>query len=173
MALFSFFRAVMTFGLIAGAMLAVPLAGGQAADTSGAKKPAAAGTDQSFALGQEALKGGDIPAAHDYFAKAAQADPKSADHWNMLAYTERRLGQLDDALAHYAKALELDPKHTGALEYLGEAYLLVGNLPQAVEVYNKLAALCPGGCNESRQLMKSIEQFKAGSQQSSLSTDTW
>jgi Tfp pilus assembly protein PilF len=41
----------------------------------------------------------------------------------MLAFTQRKLGDLDAAFANYAKALELRPDFPQAREYLAEAHL--------------------------------------------------
>lgn len=91
--------------------------------------------------------------------KAIDKDPKKADAWNYLGYSQRKTGQLDAALKSYTSALELDPKHKGAHEYLGELYLMTDNLPKAEELLKKLAALC-NGCDERKELEKAVAAYK-------------
>ena len=45
------------------------------------------------------------------------------DILNMLAYTQRKTGELDRAIDNYKRALDLRPDFPQAREYLGEAYL--------------------------------------------------
>jgi tetratricopeptide (TPR) repeat protein len=61
--------------------------------------------------------------ARKIFEQLAVESPKSADVLNMLAYTQRKTGAVDEALANYRRALELRPKFPQAREYLAEAYL--------------------------------------------------
>lgn len=164
---------VVLAAALIGAVLAWPFMQADAASTS-SSPPAASGPADAYKAGQELVKNGDFKAALPQFEKAVQLDPTNADSFNMLAYTQRRLGQLDAAFENYAKALALDPDHKGAHEYVGEAYLMVGNLEKAEEHLTALQKICPGGCNESRELLKSVERYKEnGGKQASLDSLTW
>jgi Flp pilus assembly protein TadD len=61
--------------------------------------------------------------ARQIFEDLAAKQPKNPDVINMLAYTQRKTGDLDQALDNYHAALKLKPKFPQAREYLGEAYL--------------------------------------------------
>ena len=98
------------------------------------------------------------------FSEAAQLDPESADALNMLAYSQRHLGDLETAIENYGKALELDPQHEGAREYLGEALLLAGDLDGAKRQLKALEGICPQGCEALEELREAIGQHEAGNQ---------
>ena len=53
--------------------------------------------------------------AVDSFNKVVAQDPKNADAYNYLGYSNRWLGRYDAAFAAYDRALALDPNHKGAL----------------------------------------------------------
>jgi len=55
--------------------------------------------------------------------QASELKPNDPDILNMLAYTQRNSGQLEQAIANYHQALQLRPKFPEAREYLGEAYV--------------------------------------------------
>ena len=85
--------------------------------------------------------------AHDAYAAAlakftesTSLDPTLHEAWNYVGYTNRKLGNYDDALAAYDKALSIKPGYPDALEYRGEAYLGVGRIPDAQQAYLDLYA---------------------------------
>jgi Flp pilus assembly protein TadD len=137
------------------------------------KKSEGAGPAEAYKEGQALVKDGKFKDAIPLFEKAAKLDPQNADAYNMLAYSQRRSGQLDAAFENYEKALALDPDHKGAHEYIGEAYLMSGNLEQAEAHLDKLKELCPKGCNESRMLLKSVQRYKETGKAAALDAATW
>jgi tetratricopeptide (TPR) repeat protein len=112
--------AVGLVGLAAAAQL-------QAAGSEKKDKPAApaaaTGTPDPYALGMESVKEGDFTNARTFFEQAVRAKKDDPDALNMLAYTQRKTGRLQEAFANYARALELRPNFPQAREYLGEAHL--------------------------------------------------
>ena len=92
--------------------------------------------------------------------KIVAKDPSNADAFNLLGFSNRKLGYMDKALGLYLKALKLNPNHVGANEYLGELYLETNNLPKAQEQLAVLTKVC-GDCKESADLAKLIADFKA------------
>jgi tetratricopeptide (TPR) repeat protein len=74
------------------------------------------------------------------FTEATGLDPTLHEAWNYVGYTNRRLGNYDDALAAYDKALSIKPGYPDALEYRGEAYLGLGRIPDAQQAYLDLYA---------------------------------
>lgn len=120
--------------------------------------PAAEGPD--YTAGKQALAASDWKAAAAALRKAVQNEPGNANAHNLLAYSYRKLGNLDMAFRHYNEALRLDPKHLGAHEYIGEAYLMVGNLAKADEHLAALDRLCFFSCEEYRNLKQAVAEYK-------------
>ncbi len=79
---------------------------------------------------------------------------------NLLGYTHRKSGKLDQALVYYDKALKANPNHLGALEYQGEAFLMKRELEQAKGNLARLKTLCGGKCEEYEDLNKAIQRYK-------------
>ena len=93
-----------------------------------------------------------------------QADEKqSADWHNLMGYSLRKKTppNLMEAEKHYQSALIKEPKHRGALEYYGELLLLKNDLAGAETMLSRLDKACTFGCEEYRDLKKSIAQFKS------------
>jgi bacterioferritin len=61
--------------------------------------------------------------ARKIFEQLELQQPKNPEVLNMLAFTQRKTGDIDEALENYGKALKIKPKFPQAREYLGEAYL--------------------------------------------------
>ncbi|MBI3549311.1 MAG: tetratricopeptide repeat protein [Elusimicrobia bacterium] len=86
-------------------------------------KAGAAKAGDPYAKGLAAAKAGEYEKALPLFEQANAASKDNPDVLNMLAFTQRKLGRLDDAFANYRRALDLRPKFPEAREYLGEAHL--------------------------------------------------
>ncbi|HYW56694.1 MAG TPA: tetratricopeptide repeat protein [Polaromonas sp.] len=112
-----------------------------------------------FAAGKKALAEKNWAGAASSFNKVVAKNPKNADAYNLLGYSNRWLGKYDEAFAAYDKALALDPKHKGALEYSGIAYLKTGQKAQADAQLAKLQAIC-ATCEETKDLAKAVADFK-------------
>jgi tetratricopeptide (TPR) repeat protein len=69
------------------------------------------------------------------FKQATEVDPKLAEAWNYLGYTNRHVGNYDVALAAYQTALTLKPGYPDALEYRGEAFLGLNRVTDAQQAY--------------------------------------
>jgi Flp pilus assembly protein TadD len=93
------------------------------------------------------------------FNKVVAKNPKNADAYNYLGYSNRWMGKYDEAFAAYGKALALDPNHKGALEYSGIAYLKTNQKAQADAQLAKLQAIC-ATCEETRDLAKAVAEYK-------------
>lgn len=85
--------------------------------------PQGAVEPSSYHQGLAVFVRGDLEEALKLFEKAQQEEPKNPDVYNMLAFTQRKTGKLDEAFVNYKKALELKPDFPQAREYLGEAHL--------------------------------------------------
>jgi Flp pilus assembly protein TadD len=79
--------------------------------------------DKLFKLGRAAVEANDYAHALEIFEKAHEAAPENPDVLNMLAYSQRKNGHLDQAIETYHAALKLRPDFPEAREYLGEAYV--------------------------------------------------
>ncbi len=76
-----------------------------------------------FDAGVAAAKAEEYKKAYKFFKKANRKDRNNPDILNMLAYTQRKLGRLEDAFKNYGKALNQRPRFPEAREYLGEAHI--------------------------------------------------
>ena len=110
----------------------------------------------------KAVKAGDFTRALGLLQKVVKKNPRNANAWNFVGFSQRNLGRFDDALAAYRKALAIDPRHRGANEYLGELYLKTGDLEKAKERLKKLDELCTFGCEEFDDLKAAITAYEAG-----------
>jgi len=93
-----------------------------------------------------------------------QSDEKASADWhNLMGYSLRKMAppDLPGAEKHYQMALDKDPKHRGALEYYGELMLMKNDLPGAQALLQRLEKACFFGCEELRDLRKSVADFKA------------
>ena len=153
-------RTAMTGALVA-AMLAFG-GGGAGAFTGGDPKP-----DTPLDKAAKAVKAGDYAGAIPILTGVVATDPRSADAYNYLGYSHRKLGEVDEAKAYYLKALEIDPEHKGANEYLGELYLELGDVAAAEERLAVLDDACGFfGCEEFDELEEKIEAFRKSHPQS-------
>lgn len=129
-----------------------------AADTPSA--PASA-TSSSLAQARQAIEAKN----YDLAVKVLnQSDAKSSADWhNLMGYSLRKKTppDLPAAEKNYQMALEKDPKHRGALEYYGELLLFKNDLAGAEALLQRLEKACYFGCEELRDLKKSVADFKA------------
>jgi Flp pilus assembly protein TadD len=148
--------------LSAACLIALVGLSGPLALAASTESPVPAGTpiDPNYAAGKQALAAGDWKAAAEAFGKAVETEPGNANAQNLLAYSYRKLGNLDLAFRHYNEALRLEPDHRGAHEYIGEAYLMAGNLAKAEEHLKVLDRLCLFGCEEYSLLKKAVAEYK-------------
>lgn len=84
---------------------------------------------------------------------------QSADIFNLMGYSLRKSGDLAQAGTYYEAALQRDAYHLGALEYQGELFLELGQVDAAMANLGRLAALCPQGCEERRELETEIQKL--------------
>jgi len=145
--------AVVSFALLCGA---APIF---AADTPEPAPKAAAADKLAGARKQIAAK--QWPAAIDELKKVN--DTGSADWNNLMGYSLRKAKTPDLAGSEkfYNDALRIDPKHKGTLEYSGELALMKGDLPTAEQRLASLNKVCGAGCDETVELKKAIERYKA------------
>lgn len=144
------------------ALFAAPLLLATAAQAAGTLSPAASvDAAAPYEEGMAAAEQEDWAQAVLLFSEAVKADPDSADAYNMLAYSQRHMGDLETAIRNYGMALDLDPRHEGAREYLGEALLLSGDLEGARAQLQALQEICPQGCEALEELREAIQAREA------------
>ena len=66
--------------------------------------------DRRYAFGRELASRGDLVAAADLFAQAAEAEPAFAAAWFALGETAAKLGDREAAVAAFGRVLALDPQ---------------------------------------------------------------
>lgn len=142
-------------------LLAAGMAAMLAAPT--ASYAASSGSDMSVSIGdvKRYVDRGDysraIRKAKDYLG----SNPRSADAYNYIGYSQRQLGKYDEARAAYDRALKIDANHIGAHEYYGELEIKLGNMAEAEKHLAELTRIC-GSCSEQKELSTKLAQAKAG-----------
>jgi Flp pilus assembly protein TadD len=112
-----------------------------------------------FAVGKKAIDSKNWAQAASSFSKVVAQNPKNADAYNYLGYSNRWLGKYPEAFTAYDKALALNPKHKGALEYSGIAYLKTNQKDKADAQLARLKAIC-ANCEETNDLAKAVADYK-------------
>lgn len=142
--------------LAASAAPAAPSGGSSRTTPPTTPVPADQPAPSLFDQGMELVRNERFEDARKLFATLVEKDPKDADGLNMLAYTQRKTGDLDAALANYHRALELRPKFPQAREYLGEAYLQL-----ALRELDTLRKYGDDGKDEAKQLIAAVHAAAA------------
>jgi predicted Zn-dependent protease len=89
-----------------------------------------------------------------------QKSPSNPDVLNLIGFSLRKTGKMDEALDYYTRALALNPQHRGANEYLGELYLEMKQPEKARERLAVLGQIC-GDCEEFEDLSAQIDRYAA------------
>lgn len=131
-----------------------------AGSSSGSQTPYGASTDD-YQRAVRAVEAEDFRQAVSLLQNVVRRDPRNADAWNYLGFSERKLRNFDKSLAAYQKALDINPRHLGANEYLGELYLETGKADQARQQLQRLKELCPNGCEAYNDLEQAIKAHEA------------
>jgi len=148
--------------LVMAGMLALALVGQVAYAAETETTPVANAVNRDYAAGKKAVDRKEWASAVASFRKVVAAEPENADGYNMLGFSLRWMGQMDEAFAAYDRALKLNPKHRGALEYSGIAYLKAGEPAKANEQLGRLENLGAKSSEEYRDLAKAISDYNAG-----------
>lgn len=143
--------AIALFSLIAAPVMAAGTSDGSSAD---------AVTTSAYDEAKAMVDEGNFAAALPKLLALTRADAANADAWNLLGYTYRKLGQLEESSAAYLKVLSINPDHLGALEYQGELFIAQGKIDRAEANLGRLKALC-GTCEEAGDLEKAIKAARA------------
>ena len=109
------------------------------------------------------LKEEDYKNALKTLKKYTKSKKKDADGWTLLAFTNRKLKNYNEAESLYIKALNLDPESKIAIEYQGELFVELGRMEEANANLAKLRELCPNSCKELEMLNEYISGNKAKS----------
>lgn len=108
-----------------------------------------------FTEAKAAVEAGRYPEALKLLAKVVKAEPKNADAWNLMGFSNRKMNRLGEAARYYDIALRLDPKHIGALEYQGELFVETGDYDRARQNLKLIGAIC-GQCQEAIDLQAAL-----------------
>ena len=113
-----------------------------------------------YVLAREALDVKNPDLAIQVLTQATEKD--SADWHNLMGFSLRSKtpAQWLSAEEHYKAALVINPMHLGALEYYGELLLMKKDVVGAEAMLQRLESACPQGCEELRDLQKSLVNFK-------------
>ncbi|HUL64330.1 MAG TPA: tetratricopeptide repeat protein [Burkholderiaceae bacterium] len=150
--------------LVMTGMLALSLLGPVAYAAESESTPSVNSINRDYAAGKQAVDKKDWATAVASFRKVVVAQPNNADGYNMLGYSLRWMGKMDEAFAAYDRALQIDPKHKGALEYSGIAYLKANDPAKANAQLAKLETIAGKNSEEYRDLAKAISEYNASKQ---------
>ena len=114
--------AVLTFTALAPAA-STGGGGDRTEDAGAAEQRGPDEADQLYQRGLELAKEQKFEEALARFEQANKKRKKDPEILNMLAFCQRKTGDLEKAFENYAKALEIRPKFPQAREYLAEAHL--------------------------------------------------
>ena len=89
-----------------------------------------------------------------FLLKANKEKPSEANTLNYLGYTNRKLGNFENAEIYYLLGLEVEPNHIGINEYLGELYVNTNRIDKAKE---RLKVLENCNCEEFEELSNAIK----------------
>jgi len=115
----------------------------------------------SFRKAKKAIADERYEEAYELLSREVKVDADNADIHNLLGYSARKMGRLEESEAHYFKALSLNPKHKGALEYMGELYLTLNRPDDARKLLEQLEKICWLGCDEEDDLREAIARWEA------------
>ena len=104
--------------------------------------------NEDYRTGMELAYDGNYKAAIIYLKKSIRDDPNNPDAFNMLGFSNRKLGNNDEAFSYYNKALDLNPEHLGTHEYIGRLYLNLDQPEESKKHFRILKALCYFDCEE-------------------------
>ena len=141
--------------------LALPVAVALAAGSSSTPTTGSAPADGEYKMAQASIAQADYSTAMTHLQNVLASTPDNADALNLMGFSERKMGKLDQSLEYYNKALALNPNHLGANEYLGELYLDMKDVKKAQERLAVLKNACGGTCTEYTELKDKIEKFKS------------
>lgn len=129
--------------------------------------------DTQYSSGVNKAKQKDYQGALDLLNQVVVRDPKNANAWNYIGFSDRMLGRYDESLAAYEKALAIEPDHIGANEYLGELYVQTGHPEKARQQLAVLDRLCGENCDEYKELKGAIGGNQVGLLDGAGSTTRW
>jgi tetratricopeptide (TPR) repeat protein len=115
---------------------------------------------KSMDSARKALDDGDYATAIGHLKQALDDDSQSANALNLMGYSLRKSGKLDQAFDFYQKALDIEPEHLGANEYLGELYLQRDELDKAEQRLALLDEACFLPCEEYTELKEAIAEYR-------------
>ena len=160
---------IVTFALAVGIIIVPSISLGAGAETSSAPNTSAKSDSSRYGKSsqgrfQEAknlINQQRFSNAYTALSSLPMKSKDEADRQNLLGFSARKYGKLDEAATHYDRALEINPKHRGALEYQGELFLMLGQIEKARNNLKLLKAECWLGCAEVSKLEKAIEEFES------------
>ena len=143
---------LLSLGLVLGA--------GRAVLADSDPDPVGSPADPDYAQAAQLVKQEAFQPAMALLNKVIARDPENANAFNLLGYSSRKLGLLEEALGLYKKALAIAPKHLGANEYIGEAYLALKRPDQARKHLAVLDKECWLPCEEFSDLKAAIDAYE-------------
>ncbi len=112
--------------------------------------------DLAYVDAVEQINRGDYQQALALLSESAKQFGPHPDILTYQGFSNRKLGNLEQAFHFYQQALAIAPEHRGANEYLGEYYVEIGDLASAKKQLDVLQRICHFGCEEEEELSRWI-----------------
>ena len=148
---------LVALGIVTGTLFTIGFA--LAVPSSPRQEPSDASKNaqvDSYERGVELAEAEEWAEARKIFEQLDVERPRDPDVLNMLAYTQRKTGDLDTAIENYRRALAIRPKFPQAREYLAEAFLQA-----ALREAETLRGYAADGEEELAELVKAFEAATA------------
>ena len=117
--------------------------------------------DNDVAAAEKKIAAEDFAGAIPLLEKATRTNPRNANAFNLLAFSQRNLGDYESAAGNYKTALFIDPDHKGALEYQGELFLALDQPERAEANLARLDDICFFECRAYVELKQAIDDYRA------------
>jgi Flp pilus assembly protein TadD len=114
-----------------------------------------AADDSEVIEGVRQIENGGYELALPLLRSALSRLPNDPDVYVYIAFAERRLGRVEQAMAAYRAALAHEPGHAPALAYQGSLFLALGDRAAAEANLAQLVARC-ATCPETETLRREI-----------------
>jgi tetratricopeptide (TPR) repeat protein len=105
--------------------------------------PLAAGYDEVFERGREAMRARDFASAAEAFQQAVELRPDEVEAWFRLGLARSANDEPNAAIEAYGQAAEMDPTHARSRNNLGNVLFRRGDYEEALVWYESALAIDP------------------------------
>ena len=119
-------------------------------------------TDPQFTAGMKLVAARDYEQALPIFVAIVDRNPRNADAWKFIGFSDRMLGLTTEAGLAFDEALYIAPAQVDTHQYLGELYVEIGDLAKAREQLAAIESKCGANCPEYQGLAFALASISLG-----------